>query len=444
MKPHIPIAISAADADYTGLSARFQQVRVTTERLANGLSGEDASLQSMPDASPTKWHLAHTSWFFETFILERFDPAFKAYNQAFRVLFNSYYNSVGDKHPRSERGLISRPSLAEVLAYRRHVTARIGDLLPKLADSSTEFVELMWLGCNHEEQHQELILTDLKHLLSFNPLKPAYQQQWPLTPIRGRNPAWVGYECGLVKVGHDSKIERKHFAFAFDNEGPRHQVFLEPFEIASYPVSHGDFAAFIADSGYVRSDLWLSMGWDWVRANHIAAPLYWVMQDDIWHTFTLHGMVPIDVHTPICHINYFEADAFARWASAQSKWHGARLPREGEWEHAASNVNIEGNFLESGALHPLALRDEKLSSQPSQLFGDVWEWTQSAYLPYPRFRAAGGAIGEYNGKFMCNQFVLRGGSCATPRQHVRLTYRNFFPPDARWQFSGLRLARDVE
>ena len=441
MNPTKPIRTSVVNPSRTALAARFAHVRATAESLAAPLSSEDASLQSMPDASPVKWHLAHTSWFFETFILERFDAAFRPFNPAFRVLFNSYYNAVGDKHPRDERGLISRPNLAEVLAYRRHVTARIAELLLKLEARDNEFAELMWLGCNHEEQHQELILTDLKHLLSKNPLKPAYQQRWPLTPIQGRKPRWAGYTGGLISIGRDIAADSNEFCF--DNEAPHHQVFLEPFELASYPVTHGDFAAFIADNGYARPELWLSMGWDWVQAGNISAPLYWEMRDQQWHTFTLHGIVPIDAHTPICHINYFEADAFARWASTQSRWQGARLPREAEWEHAASTVAIEGNFLESRALHPLALREENTSSQPSQLFGDVWEWTQSAYLPYPRFRAAVGAVGEYNGKFMCNQFVLRGGSCATPQQHIRATYRNFFPPEARWQFSGLRLARDA-
>ena len=438
----IPPATSPNHTSSSALATRFAQVRATTENLAAPLSSEDANLQSMPDASPAKWHLAHTSWFFETFILERFDADFTPFNHAFRVLFNSYYNAVGDKHPRAERGLISRPNLAEVLAYRQHVTARIAELLPTLEVNDAEFAALMWLGCNHEEQHQELILTDVKHLLSKNPLKPAYAKRWPLTAIQGRKPRWVDYRGGLIEIGRDP--DREGAGFAFDNEGPRHQVFLEPFELAAYPVTHGDFAAFIAAGGYTRAEWWLSMGWDWVQASRVAAPLYWEQRDGGWHTFTLRGMVPIDAHTPICHINYFEADAFARWASTQTQWQGARLPREAEWEHAARGAEIDGNFLESRALHPLALRDEKVSSQPSQLFGDVWEWTQSAYLPYPRFRAAEGAVGEYNGKFMCSQFVLRGGSCATPQQHIRATYRNFFPPDARWQFSGLRLARDIQ
>jgi ergothioneine biosynthesis protein EgtB len=275
-----------------------------------------------------------------------------------------------------------------------------------------------------------LILTDLKHLLSKNPLKPAYEKRWPLTAIDARQPRWIAYEGGLVEIGHDGT------GFAFDNEGPRHQVFLQPFELASHPVTHGDFAAFIADGGYARPELWLSLGWEWVQTQRIAAPLYWQRQGDAWTTFTLRGMIDIDTHTPICHISYFEADAYARWA-------GARLPREAEWEFAASALPTAGNFLDSHALHPLALREETAANVPAQMFGDVWEWTQSAYLPYPGFTVAAGAVGEYNGKFMCNQFVLRGGSCVTPREHIRATYRNFFPPDARWQFSGLRLARDL-
>ncbi len=441
MTSHIPTSTVPSPASCTAIAARFEQIRATTEMLAAPLSSEDASLQSMPDASPTKWHLAHTSWFFETFVLEYLEPAFKPFDPTFRVLFNSYYNAVGDRHPRTERGLISRPSLTEVLAYRHNVTERVADLLPEIEKANPIFAALMWLGCNHEEQHQELILTDLKHLLSKNPLKPAYQERWPLTKIQGRKPRWIGYRGGMIPIGRET--DNAIGGFAFDNEGPRHQVFIDPFELASYPVTHGEFANFVADRGYARPELWLSLGWDWVQTNHVVAPLYWERHDSHWHTFTLHGMAPIDEHTPICHVNYFEADAFARWASTQSHLQGARLPREAEWEHAACNVDVEGNFLESRAFHPLALREEKYSLHPAQLFGDVWEWTQSAYSPYPRYRAAEGAVGEYNGKFMCNQFVLRGGSCATSRQHIRASYRNFFPPEARWQFSGLRLARDA-
>ncbi len=419
---------TAVASGKSALLERFLHVRQTTERLAAPLSEEDCALQAMPDASPTKWHLAHTSWFFETFLLEKYTAGFKPFDPAFRVLFNSYYNGVGDKHPRPERGLISRPDLATVLKYRHHVTERIADALPQLSQQP-DALALMWLGCNHEEQHQELILTDLKYLLAKNPLKPPYETRWPLTAIEKRQQRWIAYQGGLIEIGHAGD------QFAFDNEGPRHQVFLQPFELASHPVTHGDFAAFIADGGYRRPELWLSMGWDWVQANRIEAPLYWQREQDNWRTFTLRGMVDIDPNTPVCHVNYFEADAYARWADA-------RLPRESEWEFAAAKLPIAGNFLEDRALHPLALREETMGNAPAQMFGDVWEWTQSAYLPYPRFQPAAGAVGEYNGKFMCNQFVLRGGSCVTPRAHIRASYRNFFPPDARWQFSGLRLARD--
>ncbi len=418
----------AAIASDGALQARFLQVRQTTERLAAPLSEEDCALQAMTDASPTKWHLAHTSWFFETFLLEKFTANFKPFDPCFRVLFNSYYNGVGAKHPRAERGLISRPDLARVLDYRHHVTTRIVEALPQLLNNA-EATSLMWLGCHHEEQHQELILTDLKYLLAKNPLKPAYETRWPLTTIEARQHRWIDYQGGLIESGHDGN------GFSFDNEGPRHKVFLQPFQLASHPVTHGEFAAFIADGGYQRPDLWLSMGWDWVQANRIEAPLYWQRDGGNWRTFTLRGMVDIDPNTPVCHVSYFEADAYARWA-------GARLPREAEWEFAAASQPRLGNFLEDRALHPLALREETAADVPAQLYGDVWEWTQSAYLPYPGFKAAEGAVGEYNGKFMCNQFVLRGGSCVTPREHIRATYRNFFPPDARWQFSGLRLARD--
>ena len=419
------------------LLSRFLKVRAQTSALVAPLSNEDAVLQSMPDASPAKWHLAHTSWFFETFILARWQPNYQPFDASFKVLFNSYYNGVGDKHPRAERGLISRPDLQTVLAYRYSITEQMVQLLSNPGGDqplNNELVELAWLGCNHEEQHQELILTDLKHLLSKNPLRPAYQARWPLTAIEARKPRWHQYEGGLIKMGHIGKY------FAFDNESPQHKVFLEPYELASHPVTHGDFAAFIADGGYQRAELWLSMGWDWVQASQAAAPMYWEQHEQKWLTYTLHGMIEIDANTPICHINFFEADAYARWR-------GARLPTEAEWEHSASQVvasspTIIGNFQESHALHPLAMREEALSDHPQQMFGDVWEWTASAYLGYPGYVPEAGAVGEYNGKFMCNQFVLRGGSCATPQQHIRHTYRNFFPPDARWQFSGLRLARN--
>lgn len=411
-------------AHATPLAARFAAVREASLRLAAPLSPEDCTIQSMPDASPVKWHLAYTTWFFETFVLAPHLPGYRPFDPAYRVLFNSYYNAVGDKHPRPERGMISRPGLREVLDYRRHVDAA----MPRaLAHAPRDLVEL---GLNHEQQHQELILTDLKHLLSRNPQKPAYQKPWPLTPVHPRERGWIAHPAGLYDIGHAGA------GFHFDNEAPRHRVWLEGFSIATHPVTHGDFMDFIADGGYRRHELWLSAGWDLVQARGWQAPEYWERREGAWHTFTLHGMAPVDPNTPVCHVSFYEAEAFARWA-------GERLPTEAEWEVASRGAPLEGNFLESGALHPLALREAPAGGSPAQLFGDVWEWTRSDYGPYPGFRTAEGAVGEYNGKFMCGQYVLRGGSCATPQSHIRATYRNFFPPEARWQFSGLRLARDA-
>ncbi|HUP98209.1 MAG TPA: ergothioneine biosynthesis protein EgtB [Usitatibacter sp.] len=411
------------------LAERFLAVRSATRALAAPLSAEDCAIQSMPDASPVKWHLAHTTWFFETFVLSRQDPQHPPFHPAFKVLFNSYYNAVGDKHPRPQRGLLSRPSLGEVLAYRERIEQEVASLLDRGA-LSPELLALVELGTHHEQQHQELILTDLKHLLASNPLRPPYQKAWPLFPIRPCERSWIGIEGGLREMGHNG------VGFAFDNESPRHQTWLAPFEIASHPVTHGDFRRFIEDGGYRRADLWLSLGWDLVQARGLEAPLYWEQVDGQWHTFTLRGIMPVEPNTPVCHLSFFEADAFARWA-------GARLPTEAEWEVAAATAPREGNFVESGAFHPLAQREAPAPGVMAQAFGDVWEWTRSDYAPYPGFKPASGAVGEYNGKFMANQYVLRGGSCATPASHMRATYRNFFPAEARWQFSGVRLARDA-
>jgi ergothioneine biosynthesis protein EgtB len=402
----------------------YRRIRETTLALIAPLSPEDCSIQSMPDASPAKWHLAHTTWFFETFVLQPHVPGYRVFDPAYAYLFNSYYNALGERHPRPERGMLSRPSLDDVLAYRRHVDERSFEV----ENLPPEALALIELGLHHEQQHQELILTDVKHLLSRNPLKPAYQKTWPLTPIRASEARWIEIPGGLYEIGHGGP------GFAFDNEKPRHRVWLEDFEVASHPVTHGDFLAFIADGGYRRADLWLSAGWDIVRSRGWQAPEYWTQRDGAWHTFTLHGEVPVDPNTPICHVSFYEAEAFARWANA-------RLPTEAEWEVAARGLPVEGNFMESGALHALALRGDVEDGALAQAFGDVWEWTRSDYAPYPGFKSAAGAVGEYNGKFMSGQYVLRGGSCATPQSHIRLTYRNFFPPDARWQFSGLRLAR---
>jgi ergothioneine biosynthesis protein EgtB len=410
------------------LPRRFAEIRAQSEALASPLSPEDCALQSMPDASPVKWHLAHTTWFFETFVLAPHVRGYAVFDPQFRVLFNSYYHGVGDRHPRPERGLLSRPDLATVRAYRAHVDHAMRGLLAH--DIAPDWAALIELGLHHEQQHQELILTDLKHLFSRNPLRPAYEARWPLLPVKPVALTWHRYAPELTSIGHRGDH------FAFDNEEPQHQVFIAPFELASRPVTHGEFAAFIADGGYQRPELWLSLGFDVAQAQHWIAPLYWEERDGKWWTFTLRGMAEIDPHAPVCHVSYFEADAYARWA-------GARLPTEFEWEVAARDAPIDGNFVDSGVLHPLPSAGLANDSTPQQLYGDVWEWTSSSYAPYPGFRLAPGAVGEYNGKFMCNQYVLRGGSCATPASHIRATYRNFFPTEARWQFSGIRLARDV-
>lgn len=420
------------------LAARYRQIRAESGALTDHLPEAVANGQSMTDASPAKWHLAHTTWFFETFVLEAFEPGFRPFDPAFRVLFNSYYNGVGDKHPRAERGLIQRPDLAGVREYRQQVDRRLVELIerqiaPQTGDPARRqrLAGLIELGLNHEQQHQELILTDVKHLLSRDPSLPAYQSGRPLAPVATRRPGWIGMPAGLYEIGHDGH------GFAFDNEGPRHRVWLDDFELAACPVTHGEFRAFIDDGGYRRPELWLSLGWDMVRQAGWQHPLYWQRADRGWTTFTLHGPMPIDDHAPVCHLSYFEADAYARWA-------GARLPTEAEWEVVAQRFDDlpAANLADSRRLHPAPPRTARIDERPQQLFGDVWEWTSSSYSAYPRFAPAAGAVGEYNGKFMCNQYVLRGGSCATPAGHLRATYRNFFPPEARWQFSGLRLARD--
>lgn len=425
--------LTAERAPATDPDPAYEAVRAQSLALVAPLSAEDCQVQSMADASPAKWHLAHTTWFFETLVLERFEPHFRPFDAAYRSLFNSYYQAVGPQHPRTARGLITRPDLDTVRAYRADVDARITHLLG--ANTDAALAALVTLGVHHEQQHQELMLTDIKHLLSLSPLRPAYANRWPLIAVHVPALRWHAFEGGWTDIGHDPAHDG---AFAFDNEGPRHRVHLPPFELASRPVSHGDWLAFIDDGGYRRPELWLSMGWDWVCTGRREAPLYWRRAEPgaLWSTFTLQGEVTVDEPTPLPHLSYFEADAYARWA-------GARLPSEFEWEHAArrSGPASGGHFANRGALHPLSSAASD-AARPAQLFGDVWEWTHSAYAAYPRFRPVSGAVGEYNGKFMCGQLVLRGGSCATPAGHVRASYRNFFPPEAQWQFSGLRLARD--
>ncbi|CAM3311251.1 ergothioneine biosynthesis protein EgtB [Polaromonas hydrogenivorans] len=420
------------------LTQRFQTVRAQTERLIEPLSAEDCQLQSMPDASPAKWHLAHVTWFFETFVLERFEPDFKPFDAGFRVLFNSYYNGVGDKYPRPRRGLISRPSLPQVLAYRRQVNARVLELISRTDEADRmQLAQLIKLGLQHEQQHQELLLTDIQHALSFNPQCPAYAGRWPLASTAPQPVRWHAYDGGLVQHGFDAGLDGD---FAFDNETPRHPAYVAPFELASRLLTNGEMLEFISDEGYRRPELWLAMGWDWVQAGQHDLPLYWQGEAGNYRHFTLQGLQEVDPNTPACHLSYFEADALARWT-------GARLPTEFEWELAArllpASSAKSGNFVETGAFHPLPQQQARVEA-PAQLLGDVWEWTQSNYNAYPGYQPWEGLVGEYNGKFMCNQFVLRGGSCATPQSHVRASYRNFFPPDAQWQFSGVRLARDIQ
>lgn len=408
------------------LAQQYFNVRARSMMLCEPLSEEDCCAQSMPDASPTKWHLAHTTWFFETFILETFERNFHPFHPQFRMLFNSYYNGVGARHPHPQRGLLTRPPLSEVFDYRRNVDARMLALLsePGVAQSMLQLVEL---GLHHEQQHQELILTDVKHLLAQNPLMPAYASQPGAEPRQTLPLDWLSYDAGVVEIGHAG------IGFCFDNELPRHRQFVEPFKLASRLVSNGEYLAFVTGGGYANPALWLSEGWDWAQVNRITRPLYWHAPDKKtdqpdWQEFTLHGLRPLELHAPVSHLSYYEADAYARWA-------GARLPTEAEWEVAVNGRHEP--MMET--MHPQTARQEGLA----QMFGACWQWTSSSYAPYPGYSPVAGATGEYNGKFMVNQYVLRGSSCATPAGHARASYRNFFPASARWQFSGIRLARSA-
>jgi ergothioneine biosynthesis protein EgtB len=408
------------------LAAFYTAVRRQTETLCRPLATEDYVIQSMPEASPVKWHLAHTSWFFETFVLQPRLVGYRPFHPQFRFLFNSYYQAVGPRWPRPERGLLSRPTVAEVYRYRAHVDEHMARVF-QLEDPSIRAAAS--LGLNHEQQHQELILTDLKHAWAANPLHPVYREAASVDgdPLRL---AWVSFPEGLAWVGHDGN------GFAFDNESPRHRVFLNGFLMSNRLVTNAECLTFIAEDGYSRPELWLSDGWAARQAQGWIAPLYWVKEAGEWTNMTLAGVRPLDQAEPVCHVSYYEADAFARWA-------GARLPTEAEWEAAAGSAEKAGHFLESGHFHPAAAAAATDRGRLCQLYGDVWQWTASGYSGYPGYRAPSGPLGEYNGKFMCNQLVLRGASCVTPRSHARRSYRNFFPPDARWQFSGIRLARDL-
>ena len=401
------------------LAERLRAVRRATEALCAPLTVEDHVVQSMPDASPAKWHLAHTTWFFETFLLEPYQPGFRPHHPVYRSLFNSYYVAVGPRAARPERGLVTRPTVAEVRAYRAAVDAQVDALLrDPVAGARPEVLAVAELGLHHEQQHQELILTDLLHAFSRNPLEPAYRDEAPPAAAPGEA-RLVRHEGGRRRVGHAGD------GFAFDNEGPAHDVLLRPFALSSRLVTAGEYAAFVEDGGYARPELWLSDGFAVAQAEGWRAPLYWERDGAGLSRFTLHGQLPVDPGAPVAHVSFYEADAYARWA-------GARLPTEEEWELAARGAPVRGQFVEDGALVPTG-EDGPL--------GGAWVWTASPYVGYPGFRPVHGALGEYNGKFMVNQLVLRGGSCFSPRSHLRATYRNFFPPSARWQVTGIRLAR---
>ena len=460
---HAPHARLQGTDPREALAARYLAVRRASEALCLPLSVEDYGVQAMVDVSPPKWHLAHTSWFFETFLLIPYLPGYRPFHPQFEVLFNSYYEAIGPQFPRAQRGQLSRPTVDEVYRYRAQVDEAMAELITHTADDRWPEVEArIVLGCHHEQQHQELLLTDIKYNFSVNPLHPAYRSDLPLAPpCVAPTPGWMEHPGGVVQIGYNrnswlpspevneiaqsalgsdlTKLPSPAHAgegefvyvyetFGFDNEGPRHRVYVQPHALATRPVSNADYLEFIEAGGYRRAEFWLADGWRTLRERDWQAPLYWQRIDEHWWQFTLAGLRPLAEHAPVCHVSYYEAEAYARFR-------GKRLPTEQEWELAAVGRPVTGNFRESGYLHP----------QPDlshALFGDVWEWTHSAYLPYPRYRVPAGALGEYNGKFMINQMVLRGGSCATPAGHVRASYRNFFYPSDRWQFSGIRLADD--
>jgi ergothioneine biosynthesis protein EgtB len=410
------------------LAPRFRQVRALTESLCASLAVEDFGVQSMPEASPAKWHLAHTTWFFETFVLADALAGYQPFHPTFRFLFNSYYEAVGERWPKARRGLLSRPTVAEIFHYRQHVDSRVTSLLSHSdAELPRALADAIVIGLHHEQQHQELLLTDIKHAFASNPMRPVYREAIPRPATATAPLAWTHHPAGVRAIGHDSG------AFAFDNESPAHKTYLNAFVLADRLITNEEYLAFMEDGGYQRPELWLSDGWHARTANNWTSPLYWEQDRNGWHLMTLSGMRQLVGVEPVCHLSFYEADAFARWA-------GARLPTEAEWEVVAAKAPVAGNLLDSECFHPAAA---VAASGGAQFFGDVWEWTNSAYLPYPGYRPTAGALGEYNGKFMCNQMVLRGGSCVTPNDHIRASYRNFFPTETRWQFSGVRLAKDA-
>ena len=418
--------LSIAPPETAHIAALYRSVRAFTEQICQPLSPEDCIIQSMPDVSPTRWHLAHTTWFFETFVLGSV-PGYEVFHPQYNYLFNSYYNTVGAQFPRPKRGLLSRPGLEEILEYREYVDRHLLQLLDK-ETFDRERLGVVELGLHHEQQHQELILTDIKHVFSCNPLFPVYAEGKVGAPSVPRSMGWLEVEEGVHWVGHEGD------GFAYDNESPRHRVYFEGGRLADRLVTCGEYLQFMEDGGYRRPDFWLSQGWSVVAEQGWEAPLHWTRRDGAWHVFTLAGLKPIDLNQPVCHVSYFEADAYAAWA-------GARLPTESEWEVAARGCQMDDVFADRLLKEGRAIHPQAESSDGGSLFGNVWQWTASPYVAYPGYRPSAGAIGEYNGKFMCNQFVLRGGSCATSQSHIRSSYRNFFPPDSRWQFTGIRLAQ---
>ncbi|HYH41636.1 MAG TPA: ergothioneine biosynthesis protein EgtB [Burkholderiales bacterium] len=407
--------------------ARFGEVRQQTEALCDPLETDDYQVQSVIDTSPPKWHLAHVTWFFETFLLKPYLDGYRPLDARYEQIFNSYYNTVGPFHPRPQRHTLSRPTVDQVYAYRAHVDTHMAELMEACAPANrTGFEHRLTLGLNHEQQHQELLVMDVKRNFFANPLYPVYSEARS-GPTAGAPPVrWLDFPGGIREIGHGGGS-----SFSFDNEQPRHKVFLRDYRLASRPVTNGEYLEFVESGGYTRPELWLSDGWSTIQERRWLAPLYWTKLDGVWHEMTLSGMRTLEPSTPVCHLSYYEADAYARWQ-------GARLPTEPEWEAATSSENLDGNFVESGLYHPRPAA----GPDDAQWFGDVWEWTASPYSPYPGYRPLEGALGEYNGKFMANQYVLRGGCCATPLSHMRATYRNFFYPHDRWPFTGLRLASD--
>ncbi len=409
------------------MADRYRSIRSRTEEICKPLSVEDYVIQSMEDVSPTKWHLAHTTWFFETFVLREFDPSYVPLNEQFAYLFNSYYVQAGQRFSRPNRGLLSRPRVDEVFAYRKHVDDSMVRLLSE-AGEREEIRSVMEIGLNHEQQHQELMVTDIKHVLSINPLLPTYRELQIPAHRSLDELMYTDIEESICEIGHSGD------GFAYDNEGPRHRQFLESYQLAQRPVSNGEYLRFVNDGGYKNPLLWLSEGWNLVQEQGWQHPLYWLQENEEWSEFSLYGKISLVSDAPISHVSYFEADAYARWS-------GARLPTEFEWENAAQQVDMNGHFSDE-IIFNSRLETEQ-TNDLAGMFGSSWEWTSSHYSPYPGYRPGPGALGEYNGKFMSNQFVLRGGSCATPSDHIRPSYRNFFPAGARWQFSGIRLAQSI-